>query len=450
MRILTILFLLASTPLRATELNIIEKKISVNGKEATIFAITQPDGTSGIRIPSNQPFDVVLKNTLEIPTSIHWHGLILPNNQDGVAFITQYPIYPGQSYHYHFPLVQSGSFWMHSHYGLQEQRLLSAPLIIDNFEQKMADQDVVVFLSDFSFQSPSKIMENLRTQNQKTSMTMGGMMHPDLVEVHYDAYLANYRTLDNPEIISTNPGSKVRLRLINGSSATNFFINLPINGEAIAVDGNRIKPLQGTQFELADAQRIDIILTVPKEGGVFPILAQAEGTDRQTGILLATKNATIPKISSKAPSKAGALTNAQENKLQALHPLSQRKVDNQLKVDLGGNMQTYIWTLNDQAWPESTPLVVNKGQRVEIVFKNNSSMSHPMHLHGHTFQITAIDGKPIEGALRDTVLVLPNSTVAIQFDADNPGVWPLHCHILYHLEAGMFTVLRYADFIQPL
>jgi FtsP/CotA-like multicopper oxidase with cupredoxin domain len=94
--------------------------------------------------------------------------------------------------------------------------------------------------------------------------------------------------------------------------------------------------------------------------------------------------------------------------------------------------------------------VVEKGQRVEIVFKNVTTMSHPMHLHGHVFQVTAIDGQPIDGAVRDTVLVMPNSSLTIQFDADNPGVWPLHCHLLYHLEAGMFTVVRYKDFIQPL
>lgn len=113
-------------------------------------------------------------------------------------------------------------------------------------------------------------------------------------------------------------------------------------------------------------------------------------------------------------------------------------------------MQDYIWTLNGQSWPEVPPLVVEKGQRVEITFVNTSTMSHPMHLHGHVFQVTAIDGESINGAMRDTVLVMPKSSLSIQFDADNPGVWPLHCHVLYHLEAGMLTVLRYKDFIQPL
>jgi FtsP/CotA-like multicopper oxidase with cupredoxin domain len=452
-----VVFLLALfSSLAATELNIIEKKIHANGKEATVFAIEQPDGTFGLRIPKDQQFNVRLNNKLSVPTSVHWHGLILPNDQDGVAFVTQYPIYPNQFYHYQFPLVQSGTFWMHSHVGLQEQKLLSAPLIIDDPEDaKIADQEVILLLTDFSFKSPSTILENLRCKNySKEKMSSNEKMKmsaPDIVEVDYDAFLTNYRTLKSPEIVETNPATNVRLRIINGASATNFFINLgKLTGEAIAVDGNRIQSLNGFQFELAIAQRIDIVVKIPEEGGVFPILAQGEGTDKQTGLVLATKNAHVSTLSERASEKAGRLTNALENKLQALYPLPPKAVDKELIAELGGNMTNYVWTINGQAWPESTPLIVEKGQRVEIIFKNNTSMSHPMHLHGHVFQVKSIDGKSFEGALRDTVLVTPHSTLAIQFDANNPGVWPLHCHILYHLEAGMFTVVRYSDFQQPL
>lgn len=451
-----IFFVLICFSLHATDLTVIEKKIHVNGKEATIFAIVQDDGTFGLRIKKDQPFNVRLKNSLTIPTSVHWHGLILPNDQDGVAFITQYPIYPTQFYQYQFPLTQSGTFWMHSHLGLQEQKLLSAPLIIyDAEDTRIADQEVIVFFADFNFQSPSATYQDLRCKNYAKENMMSNNSHEkhtsDLVDVEYDAYLTNYRTLRDPQIIDVHPGTHIRLRFINGSSATNFFINLgALTGEAIAVDGNRIKSFSSSHFELADAQRIDVVVKIPDEGGAFPLLAQAEGTNRQTGLILATKNAKVPKISETAEKKAGPLTNAQESKLQALHPLSSKKADKQLVVELGGNMSTYTWTINGQAWPESTPLIVEKGQRIEMIFKNNTSMSHPMHLHGHVFQVKSIDEKKFEGALRDTVLVTPHSTLTIQFDANNPGVWPLHCHILYHLEAGMFTVIRYANFQQPL
>jgi len=436
------------------DLQISDKTIDVNGKKAIVLAISQPDGTLGVRANKGQLFDVNLKNTIQVPTSIHWHGLILPNAQDGVAFVTQYPLYPGLTYHYQFPLLQSGTYWMHSHYGLQEQLLLSAPLIIyDPEEANIADQEVILFLTDFSFKTPSEIFQHLRcNRNENEMMSKHNMSAQDVVEVDYDAFLANYKVLEKPDIVKVAPGKKVRVRVINGASATNFFIVLSsLKGEVIAVDGNRIKPFSDSQFELAVAQRIDIVLTIPQEGGVFPILAKGEGTDKQAGLILTT-NEKLPllQLSGKATEKAKALTNAQELNLHALYPLSEKPVDKQVVIELGGDMANYVWTLNGQTWPEVTPAIVERGQRVEIIFKNVTTMSHPMHLHGHVFQVTSIDGKPFQGAMRDTVLVMPNSSVAIQFDADNPGVWPLHCHILYHMEAGMFTVIRYKDFIQPL
>lgn len=446
---ITILFAKVSAePIaESIDLAVVEKKISVQGKEAKILALVQPNGVEGIRVKKGELFDVRLKNELTVPTSIHWHGLILPNNQDGVAFITQFPLYPGLSYHYQFPLVQAGTFWMHSHFALQEQQLLSAPLIISGEDDaSIASQEVVMALADFSFTPPSDIYERL--QSPKDSMKMGAS---DIVEVDYDAVLCNYRTLDNPEIIKVEPGTKVRLRVINSSSATNFFIKTgALQGRAIAVDGERIEPYPTGEYELAVAQRIDIIVDIPREGGAFPILAVGEGTDKQTGLILTTADFPLPKLSSKAARKAGAFTNRQERLIHALQPLKKRAVDNKISVELGGNMAKYIWTMNGQAWPEVTPLVVEKGQRVEITFVNKTTMSHPMHLHGHVFQVTAINGDALDGAVRDTVLVMPNSSLTIQFDADNPGVWPLHCHILYHMEAGMFTVVRYKDFEQPL
>jgi FtsP/CotA-like multicopper oxidase with cupredoxin domain len=424
------------------------RKITVAGKVATVFSLVQPDGTIGIQVKKGDNFNVVLDNRLKFPSSIHWHGLILPNNQDGVAYVTQYPLYPNDSYHYQFPLVQAGTFWMHSHFDLQQQQQLSAPLIIKELEDsKLADQDAVLFLSDFSFRTPEQIFKGLRC----SKMSSMEMKRADLVDVDYDAFLANSRTLDDPEIIYVQPGKKVRLRIINGSSASNFFLSLEkLEGDAIAVDGSRIKPMRNSRFELAVAQRIDVIVTIPEKGGVFPILAQGEGTNKQTGLLLATKNAVLPKLSSNTATKAGALTNKQEAKLRPLVPLPRKSADQKIILELGGNMMDYEWTINGQMWPNITPIVVDKGSRVEITFKNGSKMSHPMHLHGHVFQVTALNGEAFQGAMRDTVLVPSNSSVTIQFDANNPGVWPLHCHVLYHQEGGMMTLMRYKNYIQPL
>ena len=170
----------------------------------------------------------------------------------------------------------------------------------------------------------------------------------------------------------------------------------------------------------------------------------------QTGLILATQGAFIPKLSMKAKAVAGALTNALEEAYRPLQPLDRKPIDQKISIELGGNMNEYIWTMNGQVWPNATPLIVEEGGRVEVTFKNVSRMAHPMHLHGHVFQVTAQNGKPFQGPMRDTVLVLPNSTLTIQFDANNPGVWPLHCHIIYHQEAGMMNVVRYKGYVQPL
>lgn len=433
-------------------LKIAERKILINDKVANVYEIVQPDGTIGFLGKKGDTFNVRLENNLNVPTSVHWHGLILPNDQDGVAFITQFLIYPGQSYDYKFPLLQAGTFWMHSHFLFQEQKLLSAPLIVFGLEDfDIADQEVLVFLTDFSFRSPEEIFQELRNSCKRKSAISEGKMKPDLdiIDVKYDAFLANYLTLDGPDLIEVNPGKRVRVRFINASSSTNYFLSLgKLESEAVAVDGNRTQPLSGSQFELAAAQRIDVVVKIPKDGGAFPILAQGEGTKMQSGIILFTKDSIIPKLEVKAQETAGRLTNAQELKLQALHPLPPKPIDKKVTVELSGDMINYVWKLNGQVWPDVTPIIVEKGQRVEIVFKNLTMMSHPMHFHGHVFQVTEIDGQEINGAMRDTVLVTPNSTLSIQFDADNPGVWPLHCHLLYHLEGGMLTVVRYKDFIQ--
>lgn len=436
-------------------LKVIEREIQVNNKPAKVLGIVKPDGSMGITLNKGQVFDVNLQNELNVPTSIHWHGIILPNKEDGVAFVTQFPIYPRTSYRYQYPLLQAGTFFMHSHFSLQEQQLLSAPLILREPEDdRISDREVVILLADFSFKSPEEIYQSLRCNK---SMSMQGSSHekmkmgPDVVDVVYDAFLANYRTLEDPEVFNVKPGDRVRLRIINAASATNFFINLgELEGNAIAVDGNRIQPLTDHQFELGVAQRIDVLVTIPS-GGIFPILAQGEGTKMQTGIVLKANDKpekiSLPSLTAKP---AGVIGNKQELKLRALSPLANREISNKVTLELGGDMANYVWTINGQTWPEATPVLVKDGERVEITFKNITAMSHPMHLHGHVFEVTEIDGQSFKGAVRDTVLVGPGSTVKIQFDANNPGVWPLHCHLLYHLEAGMMTVVRYADFIQPL
>ncbi|MFO0875143.1 MAG: multicopper oxidase family protein [Phycisphaerales bacterium] len=452
-----------------------EVPLKVLGREVTVIAIEQADGTQGYAPERAAGFDVEVVNQLKVPTAIHWHGLILPNLMDGVPFVTQEPIQPGASFRYRFPLRQSGTYWMHSHYGLQEQFLTSAPLIIWSPEERAkAEHQHVVMLTDFSFTAPAEILERAR-RGMPTSMPSSMKMPeappiemvaqkwdeqagrltravvrgpaPD-IDVAYDALLANRRTIDDPEVVRVKPGETVLLRLIAASSATNFVIDTgALDAEVVAVDGKGVRPLKGDFFQLAVAQRIDLRVRIPAEGGVFPILAQGEGTQLLCGVILSTREGAeaVPVAARTAAMPAAALDLSQERRLQATAPLAERTVDRTLPAVLGGNMKTYVWTINNQAYPNRDALTVRRGERVEMTLTNTTRMGHPMHLHGHDFQIVGIDGQRVSGALRDTVHVPPGATVAIAFDADNPGLWAFHCHLIYHLASGMFTVVKYDD-----
>ncbi len=195
------------------------------------------------------------------------------------------------------------------------------------------------------------------------------------------------------------------------------------------------------RFPIAMAQRLDIVLDLPGDGA-FPILAQVEGQRARTGIILATAAAPIRRIDA-AVGAAPAVDNSLEAQLKALDPLPPRQPDLVQRITLSGSMRPYAWALNGQYWPNVTPFMLRTGQRVELELVNASRMSHPMHLHGHVFQVVALNGKPIAGAVRDTILVPSLSSVRLAFDADNPGRWAFHCHNLYHMMTGMMTEFRY-------
>ncbi len=448
----------SSSTTQPTVLLIKPYTITVNGKIASVYHIVQPNGTWGYIGTAGDNFNVIVKNETTMPTTLHWHGLIVPNSQDGVPNVTQLPIPPGGEYHYDFKLLQSGTYWMHSHVGFQIQQMISAPLIILNPADNTKEKNVVMFLSDFSFKSPQTILNQLTKSNaadQPAAKSMKPMqmtqVKADLNDVQYDALLTNYHTLHTPEIIRVIPGQLVRLRIIDAAAMSSFFINTnKLPATAIAVDGEDIHPLKEDSFQLAAGQRLDLLVKIPAGEGAYPILAEKTGTSMQTGLILATAHTKIPKLSETATTPAGALNYQQEWQLKALHPLKVKPVQQILHVNLEGSMSPYQWKINNQMWPNITPLIVKQHDRVQIIFDNQTNMTHPMHLHGHVFEVTAIDGKPMtDGALRDTVFILPHSTLTVQFDANNPGNWMLHCHMVYHMAAGMLTLLSYEGYKLP-
>ena len=446
----------------ATVLRLQRRSIEVKGKSASVFGIRQPDGTDGLTTMIGKPFRVRVENHIDEPSLIHWHGLTPPWQQDGVPGISAPAIPPGGSADYDFPLRFGGTFWMHSHQGLQEQLLMAAPLIIRDPRDRSDEQDVVVMLTDFSFTPPEQIMAQLKKgmampmpmgggssmpgMANMPGMTMGGpQAAPDLNDVKYDAFLANDRTLADPDVVKVEPGGSVRLRVINSSSMSAYHIDLGrLDGELIAVDGLPVAPVKRRRFPITVAQRLDIRVVLPRAPGAHPVLAVLEGERNQTGVILLAGNAKVTRIPDMAAKASVALTLDLESRLRAAAPLKPRKADRVHKLDLTGSMMSYVWSINNVVWnPDTPPLPLATGERVELVLTNKTPMPHPMHLHGHPFQVVAIDGKRFAGAVRDTVLVPPGRQVAVAFDADNPGHWAFHCHLLYHMEAGMFATFRY-------
>lgn len=436
-------------------LSVVKRTIEVNGKPASVFGLRGADGISGLRFRSGDAFNVLLRNETDEATIAHWHGLTPPWPNDGVGDAPMPLIAAGTDRAFDFPVGSPGTHWMHAH-TLQEQLLLAAPLIVaDPADDGRDEQEVVVLLHDFSFQSPEELLANL-TGKAATgampgmdhgAMDHGGMdmssgsaaMPMDLNDIEYDAYLANDRTLDDPEVVPVERGGRVRLRIINGATATAFTIDLgEIDGELIAVDGQSIEPITGRQFAMSMGQRVDIRLQLPAEAKAFPILALREGAKQRTGVILKPTGAEVAKVLAVGAVDGPVLDLQLESQLRAIAPLASRPADKSFEMLLNGDMAKYTWSLN-----LNEPILADPGDRVEIKLTNMSMMAHPMHLHGHHFQVVAIDGKGVAGAVRDTVLLPPTRSVTIAVDADNAGQWAFHCHHLYHMAAGMMSTFGY-------
>ncbi|MFV0334381.1 MAG: multicopper oxidase family protein [Tropicimonas sp.] len=428
--------------------------LDVGGRAATVLGLGR-----GLVLEPGQRFQVDLTNALAEPTLIHWHGQLPPNAQDGVPDMPAPMLAPGERRSYDFEPLP-GTHWMHAHVPLQEIGLLAAPLIVRSAGDVAADrQEVVMFLNDFSFSTPEEVMAQItgghapaashdmgHAMSGMGQVDMGKMDMPgmamDLNDHDWDAYLANDRNLDDPEVVRVDGGTRVLLRIINAASATVFWIDTgALPGRLVAVDGHGTQPLAGSRFGIAMGQRLDIELDLPAGSGAWPVLALREGARERTGVILATAGARIPRIATLAEEAAPAFDTglAQEGALVALEPLAARGVDRQHMVMLGGTMQPYLWTIDGATWGNHRPIEAIAGERVEMMFHNMSMMGHPIHLHGHNFQVVGINGARLSGARRDTVHVPPMSMVTVALDAGEAARWMLHCHHVPHMATGMMT-----------
>ena len=436
----------AAVPLGLTA---ISRVLDIDGRAAKVYGIANSTGGLGLTLNPGEPFRLSLTNGLDVETILHWHGQIPPNVQDGVPGLPMPALIPGEMRDYDFT-TRPGTHWMHSHIPVQEMQLLAAPLIVRRPEEVSEDrQEVVMFLHDFSFTPPEEILAGLTggmggmdhamhgMTGSEGGMDMSGMgmggMGMDMNDIAFDAYLANDRTLNDPDVVSVEAGGRVRLRVINAAAATVFWIDTgTVDARLVAVDGEPVQPLVGRRFGLAMAQRIDLLLDLPAGEGAFPVLALREGAQERAGIILATAGAAIGRLPVLGQDVAPAFDLALESQLVALHPLLVRPADQAPMVMLSGSMMPYQWAI-------SGPVTAKSGERVEIMFHNMSMMGHPMHLHGHAFQVVNLNGRALAGAVRDTVYVPPMAMVTVAVDAGEAARWMLHCHHMAHLATGMMT-----------
>lgn len=411
-----------------------------------------------IRANVGDELAVTVTNRLDHPTSVHWHGIALRNDMDGAPPATP-SIEAGGDFTYRFSVPHPGTYWAHPHVGLDTDYGLYLPVIVDDpAEPARYDAEWIVVLDDWTDgigEAPQQIYDGLRGKTSTATHDMPGMgdmpgMHGgasstllggDAGDVHYPNYLINGRIAAAPTTFEAKPGQRIRIRIINAGADTAFRVALAGHRMTVThTDGYPVEPTDVDTLLLGMGERYDVVVTAGD--GMFPLVALAEGKNAVARALLSTGAGTAPDPGFQPPELGGRVGTVDIFTATPAADLGSAKPDTTLSAELGGSMTNYVWTINGKSSPDDQPLSIQQGQRATLTFTNNASgMWHPMHLHGHTYQLIKPDGSP--GARKDTINVLPGQKVAVALIADNPGVWMLHCHNGYHQEAGMMTSLNY-------
>jgi FtsP/CotA-like multicopper oxidase with cupredoxin domain len=432
---------------------------------------------------------VLVENRLpDSPTSIHWHGLLDPAAMDGVPDVSNAPIAPGRMYIYEYPIRQSGTYWYHSHVGFQEQQgFYGAFIIAPAHEPLHTEHDAVVLLGDWLHRSPEEVYAELRGGKEsmggmkggikpgetqpggtKPGETQPGAMNPgggptggvnpgamnaagaptggmkmkagaDLSDVKYDAFLLNGRAANDPWTLSVRPGEQVRLRLIDGGASTYFRVGL--DGHKLQIthaDGLAVEPVTVDHLLIGMGETYDAVVKITAPGSYTLHAVAMDGSGQAIGVIHTAGVA--PKPNREMPTFTGRQLSYAD--LRAIAPTTLPDgPPRTFRLPLQGDMARYVWMIDGQAWPKADPLLIRRGERVQIELPNETGMWHPMHLHGHFFRV--LQGAGDRCPLKHTANVPPGETLRIEFTADNPGQWFFHCHNAYHLEAGMAREFQY-------
>ncbi|MBS0431122.1 MAG: copper resistance system multicopper oxidase [Proteobacteria bacterium] len=467
-------------------------------------------------------------NRLREPSSIHWHGILLPAGMDGVPGISFPGIAPGETFTYRFPVKQGGTYWYHSHSRFQEQNGPFGALVIEpaNGERHPCERDYVVMLNDWTDLDPSHIFALLKKQgdyfnrNEPTlpeflrdasMLGMRGALHEramwnrmrmnprDLIDVggFTYTYLTNGATPAGNWTGLYRPGERVRLRFINASASSYFDVRIPgLKMRVISADGQDVHPVEVDEFRIAVAETCDVIVQ-PQEDRAYTIFAQSfdrSGYARGTLATRAGMEAEVPvmdpvptlamtdMMGAMASGAHGMPQNGMAGMVEAQHARSEyrnpgvdmrvdrprgnlddpgvglrgngrrvlayadlraldpppdpRQPDREIELHLTGNMRRFVWSFDGVKFSDAKPVHFRYGERLRIVLVNDTMMNHPIHLHGMFSDLENERGEVI--ARKHTVNVQPAQRIAYRVSADSPGRWAYHCHLLYHMEAGMF------------
>jgi FtsP/CotA-like multicopper oxidase with cupredoxin domain len=416
-----------------------------------------------IRVAKGEQVKAILVNGLPEATTVHCHGLQLRCDADGVANLTQAAVEPGQTYTYQFTAADPGTYWFHPHVGTQLDRGLYAPLIVEDPDEPVDwDLEWTVVLDDWMdgvTGTPDDVLAELsrgmeegssgghdghgtigRAQVTTSGHTLHGassdILGDDAGDVYYPHHLVNGRPPADPEVFEAEPGARVRLRIINAGGDTAYRVAL--SGHRLTVthtDGFPCEPAEADAVLLGMGERYDAVVTL--DDGVFALVAEAEGKQARGRALVRTGSGEAPAADFAPAELTGHVLAYDELAPTEAAALAPREPDRVIDLALTGSMAAYDWAINGRPHSLDDPYPVEEGERVRLRFVNGDDMWHPMHLHGHTFALADT------GLRKDTAIVLPGQTLEVDFDAVNPGLWMVHCHNLYHGEAGMMAALGY-------
>ncbi|MFM6975739.1 MAG: multicopper oxidase domain-containing protein [Sphingobacteriaceae bacterium] len=502
--------------------------VNFTGKQKRAIAVNGQIPMPTLTFTEGDTAEIHVYNQLKENTSLHWHGLYLPNKEDGVPYLTQMPIAPNSTYVYRFPISQNGTHWYHSHSGLQEQIGMYGSMILNKrpndptFRKGIDDLPTVpIILSEWTDYKPENVhrmlhnasdwfaikkgttqsyAEAIREGHFKTKLTneWKRMLAMDVSDVYYNRFLINGKS--DSQLSPFKSGDKVRLRISNGGASSYFWLTYA-GGKitVVANDGNDVVPVEVDRLIVGVSETYDIIVTLPKENTAYQLLATPEDRTQSTSIYIGSgvKQPAIPLPKLKYfegmkmmndmmrmngdmndmgmnmslqqmdmntvmyPEVTGEMNtseHAQHNTdstvqkeivtlnyamLKSPHKTSFSKDApvRALRFELTGNMNRYVWSMDNKVLSEADKILIKKGEIVRITLYNNSMMRHPMHLHGHDFRV--INGQGEYAPLKNVIDIMPMETDTIEFEANLEGDWFFHCHILYHMMAGMNRVFSY-------